>query len=140
MTTYGTGRYGTRGNVKQKCAIFHYQKKAKNSSWSVLVQSSVADPDPYDTERRSSWIRIRKKEGPIRILLSSSNMPKTVRKIPIIFWLLYDFLSLKNDVSVSSKSNKKQNLEFFFLVAVSCGTVRYRYKEDSDPEIYLIAI
>jgi hypothetical protein len=32
MTTYGTGRYGTRGNVKQKCAIFHYQKKAKNSS------------------------------------------------------------------------------------------------------------
>ncbi len=33
-------------------------------------------------------------------------------------WLLYDFLSLKNDVNVPTKSNKPKNLEkklFFFV-------------------------
>jgi len=47
---------------------------------------------------QASWIRIQ-------ILLSSS---KIVRKtlIPTVLWLLVDFLSLKNDVNVPSKSNK----------------------------------
>jgi hypothetical protein len=30
--------------------------------------------------------------------------------IPTVFWLLSDFLSLKNDVNDSSKSNKQKNL------------------------------
>jgi hypothetical protein len=36
---------------------------------------------------------------------------KTVRKtlISIVLWLLLDFLSLKNDVNVPSKSNKQKN-------------------------------
>ncbi len=29
---------------------------------------------------------------------------------PIVLWLLYDFLSLKNDVNVPSKSNKQKNI------------------------------
>jgi hypothetical protein len=45
----------------------------------------------------------------IRILLSSS---KIVRKtlIPTVLWLLYDFLSLKNDVNVPLKNNKQKKL------------------------------
>ncbi len=31
--------------------------------------------------------------------------------IPTVLWLLYDFLSLKNDVNVPSKSNKQKKLE-----------------------------
>ncbi len=38
---------------------------------------------------------------------------KIVRKtlIPTVLWLLYDFLSFKNDVNVASKSNKQKNLK-----------------------------
>jgi hypothetical protein len=38
--------------------------------------------------------------------------PKIVRKtlIPTVLWLLNDFLYLKNDVNVASKSNKQKNL------------------------------
>jgi hypothetical protein len=57
----------------------------------------------------ASWIRIRIHyyEVWIQILLPSS---KIVRKtlIPTVFWLLYDFSSLKNDVNVASKSNKQK--------------------------------
>jgi hypothetical protein len=28
-----------------------------------------------------------------------------------VFWLVYDFLSLKNDVNAPSKSNEQKNLE-----------------------------
>ncbi len=36
---------------------------------------------------------------------------KIVRKtlIPTVLWLIFDFLSLKNDVNVHSKSNKQKN-------------------------------
>jgi hypothetical protein len=38
---------------------------------------------------------------------------KIVRKIviPTVLWLLYDFLSLKNDVNVPSKTYKQKNLK-----------------------------
>ncbi len=44
---------------------------------------------------------------------STYNQAKIVRKtlIPTVLRLLYDFLSLKNDVHVASKSNKQKNLE-----------------------------
>ncbi len=53
----------------------------------------------------ASWIRI--------CWSSFYHQAKKARKpfIPTILWLLYDFLSLKNDVNVSSKSNKQKNLE-----------------------------
>jgi hypothetical protein len=48
-------------------------------------------------------------------------LAKTVRKtlIPTVLWLLLDFLSLKNDVIVPSKSNKQKNLKIkiSFLMA-----------------------
>jgi hypothetical protein len=38
---------------------------------------------------------------------------KIVRKalIPTVLWLLFDFLSLKNDVNVPSKSNKEKKFD-----------------------------
>jgi hypothetical protein len=72
----------------------------------------------------------------IRILLSSS---KIVRKtlIPTVFWLLYDILSLKNDVNVPSKRNKEKNFwkKITFLVVLkvtdemvgSSGSISQRY-------------
>ncbi len=55
--------------------------------------------------------RILQSEVRIRILLSSRDHAKTVRKplVPNVLWLLYDFLFLKNDVNVPSKSNKQKN-------------------------------
>jgi hypothetical protein len=38
--------------------------------------------------------------------------PDPLSSIPTVLWLLLDFLSLKNDVNVPSKSNKQK---FFFL-------------------------
>ncbi len=48
---------------------------------------------------------------------------KLVRKIliPTVLWLLYDFLSLKNDVNVVSKSNMQDgNKKLFFLLSFFC--------------------
>ncbi len=46
----------------------------------------------------------------------AKNWRKTL--ISTVLWFLYDFLSLKNDVSVPSKSNKHKNLEKkYFLLA-----------------------
>jgi hypothetical protein len=58
----------------------------------------LPDPDPLVRDRR------------IRILLLSR---KKVRKTSMltVFWLLYDFLSLKNDVNAPSKSNEQKNLK-----------------------------
>ncbi len=67
-----------------------------------IISSSVADPDPYIFW--ASRIRIhstRYGSG------SFHHQAKIVRKtlIPSVLGLLYNFISLKNDVNVSSKSN-----------------------------------
>jgi hypothetical protein len=65
----------------------------------------LPDPDPLvrgmDPESGSE-------SGPLY------HQAKIVRKtlIPTVFWLLLDFLSLKNYVKIPSKSNKQKN---FFL-------------------------
>ncbi len=53
----------------------------------------------------TSLIRIHQYEVRIRILLLSSKNSKTT-----VLWLLYGFLSFKNDVNVTSKSNKPKKL------------------------------
>ncbi len=71
----------------------------------------------------SSWIRIQSEAWiriwiRIRILLSSSkNSKKTL--ISTVLWLLFEFLPLKNDVKVPSKSNMQKNCFFkiCFLLA-----------------------
>ncbi len=56
------------------------------------------------------WIRIRIQ---IRILLSSNKY----RKKNLDSMILFEFISLKNDVKVPSKSNKQKNFNLFFLLA-----------------------
>ncbi len=57
---------------------------------------------------------------------------KIVRKtlISTVFWLLFDFLSLKNDVNVPSKSHKQKNLfknlVFFCILNVNDENSRIR--------------
>ncbi len=52
----------------------------------------------------------------IWILLSSAKIVKKTFN-PSVLWLLYDRLSLKNDVNVPSKSKKqKKNVKIFFLL------------------------
>ncbi len=70
----------------------------------------------------SSRIRIRQSKIRIRILPSA----KIVRKplISTVLWLLYDFLSVKNDVTISSKS-KTWHLEG-----------HWRKEQDPEPDHY----
>ncbi len=67
----------------------------------TTLTTSVADQDLDVFTFWASWIRN---------LLSSSKI-SMVRKtlIPTVLWLLFDFLSLKNDVTVHSKSNKQKS-------------------------------
>ncbi len=53
----------------------------------------------------ASWIRILQSQ--------SRNSKKTL--IPTVLWLLFDFLSLKNDVNVPSESKKQKNILLVFV-------------------------
>ncbi len=81
------------------------------------VLQGVADPDPYvfgAPGSGSGSISQRHGSG------SFYHQAKIVRKILIstVLRLLYDFLSLKNNVNVPSKSNKQKKCNFYdnFLV------------------------
>jgi hypothetical protein len=97
---------------------------SKWRSANLYLGTSVAYPDPSDPYvfgPHGSRIRIHESQVwiRIRILLSSS---KIVRKtlIPTVFLLLFDFLSLKNDVIVPSKSNKQK---IFFSKLIFCWRI-----------------
>jgi hypothetical protein len=66
--------------------------------FSNTVELSVADPDRYVFGPPGSWPLVRG--------MDPDHQAKIVRKplIPTVLWLLYDFLSLKNDVNIASKS------------------------------------
>ncbi len=69
-----------------------------------------SDPDPYvfGPPGSGSGSSSHRYGSRIRILLSSSKIVgKTL--ITTVLWLLFDVLSLKNDVNVPSKSNKQKN-------------------------------
>jgi hypothetical protein len=51
--------------------------------------------------------------------------------IPTVLWLLLDFLSLKNDVNVPSKSNKQKN---FFFKLVFCWHLEGQCRKYQDPD------
>ncbi len=63
--------------------------------------------------------------GSVIYLYGSGSFHQQAKKwrktlIPTVLWLLYDFLSLKNDANVPSKRNKHKNLElkkYFLLVS-----------------------
>ncbi len=80
----------------------------------------LPDPDPLVR----NTVRIR-----LHICLSSSKNSKKTTLIPIDMWLLYDFLSLKNDVNVPSKSKKQKNLEDkILLLLTSWSRIRFRIR------------
>ncbi len=86
-------------------------------------KSSVANPDPQyryvfgplgsgsGSSSTRYGIRIRLGSG------SSYNQVRTERKIliPTVFWLLYDFLSLENDVNVKKYPNRQKKLDKFIF-------------------------
>ncbi len=90
---------------------------------------SVADPDPSDPyvfgPPGSGSISQRYRYGSG----SFYNQAKIVRKteIPTVLWLLFNFLSLKNDINVPSKSNKLKKLAF-------CLHFEGRWRKQQDPD------
>ncbi len=79
-----------------------------------IPAGSVDDPDPYvfgPPGSESVSTRSRSGSG------SFYHQAKIVRKtlIPTVLWLLYDFLSLKNDVNLAPRSNKQKNTENIFF-------------------------
>jgi hypothetical protein len=91
-----------------------FQGCGPGSAWIRII--SVADQDSEDPHVF----------GPLGLgsgFGSFYHQAKIVRKtlIPNVLWLIYDFLSLKNDVNVPSKSNKQKNLSFpnFHMLTVN---------------------
>jgi hypothetical protein len=79
--------------------------------WPGMVFTIVADPDPSDPY---VFGPPGSGAGPSSQRYGSRSFyhqAKIVRKtlIPTVLWLLFDFLSLKNDVNVPSKSNRQKN-------------------------------
>jgi hypothetical protein len=75
-------------------------------------------------------------------LVRGKDLAKIVRKtfIPPVIGLLYDFLSVKNDVNVALKSNKQKNLRVEVTdenegFGVGSGSVSQRYGS-ADPDPY----
>jgi hypothetical protein len=75
-------------------------------------------------------------------LVRGTDQAKKVRKtlIPTFLWLLYDFLSSKNDVNVPSKSNDQKKIIFVDVLKISIRNAWIRIqsrtgilKTDPDP-------
>ncbi len=100
---------------------------------------------------RASWIRVLIRNLFVRIRILPSRSKKWRKTLIFtVFWLRYDFISLKNDVNVPSKRNKHKNVEkkkFCLLVSwrsltksarSASGSVSYKYgSEDPDPYQYV---
>jgi hypothetical protein len=78
----------------------------------LILDSSVADPDP-NPDLSDLYVFGPPVSGS-ESFYHRAKILKIVRKtlIPDVLWLLFDFLSLKNIVNVSSNSNRQKN---FFL-------------------------
>jgi hypothetical protein len=79
---------------------------------------SVVDPDPYvfGPPGRICHYFVR-----IRILPSTSKKCSTL--ISTILWLLFDFLSVKTEVNIPSKSSKQKNFLNSYFVGILSDTV-----------------
>ncbi len=83
----------------------------KRAYWLVFAKtgSIISGSDPFP----SLFVRIR-----IRILPSNKKVWKNL--IYTISWLLFDFLSVKNDINVPSKNNKQKTSCKNFVLSASC--------------------
>jgi hypothetical protein len=87
------------------------------SSFCISNTCSVTDPDPELDPSRFMGLPDPDPDPLVKGTDTDPDpsiiKPKKVRKILIstALWLIYDFLSLKNDVNVVSKSNKQKYFE-----------------------------
>ncbi len=115
----------TNSALKTCCLACSTSKKRKTTEISVFrIRKSFW----------ASWIRIRNLFVRTRFrvrILTSNKQQKNWRKtlISTVLWLLYEFLSLNNDVDVSSKSNKHREKNNNF-----CWRVEGHWRKEQDPE------
>ncbi len=79
----------------------------------IFLPTSVADPDPYvigPSGSGSGSVSQRYGYGSGSFYHQAKIVSKTF--IPTVFWLHFDFLSLRNDVNVPSKINIQKKLVF----------------------------
>ncbi len=84
-------------------------------SLQVVANKSIHQKNPYDLGLLGSGSVSQKYASG-----SFFHLAKIVRKtlIPTVLWLLFDFLSLKNDVNIPSKSiSRKTRIKISFLLA-----------------------
>ncbi len=93
----------------------------------LFRKTSVPDPDPQFFGP-PGYRSICQRYGSRPFYQQAEIVRKTW--IPIVSWLLLDFLSLKNYVNVPLKSNKKKNLFFVGILKVNYENSRIR---DPDP-------
>ncbi len=102
--------------ISNMCALYRKQCCGSGSGstgstcfWASLIRIRIHLSEVWIRIRILLWIRIR-------ILLSWSKCSKKNLDFYCL-WLLFDFLSFKNDVKVPSKSNLKENLflNLFFV-------------------------
>ncbi len=112
-------------NIRQQRHIRHCVKEATH----FMLDSSVGDPDVFGSPgSRSGSVSQRYGSG------SFCHQAKIIRKtlIPTVLWLLYDFLTYKNDENVPSKINTKQKKIFFVgVLKVKDGNSRIRCRNGS---------
>jgi hypothetical protein len=90
----------------------NHSKRFKQFAARCLLKSSVADPDPSDPYffGPSGSGSVSQRYGARYGSGSFYHQAKIVRKtlIPTVLFLIFHFLSLKNDVNVTSQSNKQK--------------------------------
>ncbi len=101
-------------------------RKPSGEQYQGKPSGSVEDPSPDPSVFGSSgFVSISQRYG--SGYGSFYHQAKIVRKtlISTVLWLLYAFLSLKNDVNVPSKSNKQK----FFLKLVFCWRLEGQWRK-----------
>ncbi len=88
------------------CSFFYIKTRQHNWLFKVFfsLKTSVADPDPSDP----NVLGLLDPDPNPDPSIITQKVRKTL--ISTVLWLLFDFLSLKNDINVRSKSNR--NLVF----------------------------
>ncbi len=102
-----------------------------------IFQAVFPDPDPHVFGPHGSGsISQRYGSGSGSFYQQAKIVRKTL--IPTVFWLRLDFLSLKNDVNVPSKSNKQENFfkNLFFVGILKVYDENSRIRiQDPDPDL-----
>jgi hypothetical protein len=119
-------------------------KIRKSIDFAIILTSSVPNPDPWDPY---VFRPPGSASGSIIYLYGSGSgslhqQAKTRRKtlISTVLWLLYGFLSLKNDVRAPPKKNKHKNFVGILKITDEKSRIRIRtemlsvWHFDTDPE------